>query len=135
MIDVERMKHVDYRRIKVQAIIMNGNHVLMVRPGQGCPWELPGGEAEEGEIPEDALMRTVSEQTDLTVKVTKTLTREKDVHAHHRLILTFLTEPETLVYDPREHCREDLEVDWRSMRSPEMKEEVYDKHLKGKERQ
>jgi ADP-ribose pyrophosphatase YjhB (NUDIX family) len=125
---------VDYRRIKVQAIIMNGHHVLMVRPAHGTAWALPGGEAEEGEIPEDAILRTVAEQTGAAVKVVKILTREKSVHSTHRLVLTFLAELVSLRYDPREQQGE-LEVDWRSLRSPELKEEIYDKHLKGKERQ
>ncbi len=125
---------VDYRRIKVQAIVLNGNHVLMVRGAKGTAWGLPGGEAEEGEIPEDGILRAVAEQTGALIKVVKVLTRQKDVHAEHRLVLTFLAELLTHTYDPIEHQGE-LEVDWRSLRSPELKAEVYDVHLKGKERQ
>ena len=123
----------DYRRIKTQAIIMRGHHILMVRT-PGGHWMLPGGEAEEGETPEDALIRTVATDTGAEIKVIKHLTREKNVHATYRLVLTFLTELENLSYDPTAFSGP-LEVDWRSMRSPELKEEVYDKHLAGKERQ
>ncbi|KAF0195230.1 MAG: NTP pyrophosphohydrolase [Bacillota bacterium] len=123
----------DYRRIRTQAIIMRGHHVLMVRT-PGDHWMLPGGDAEEGETPEDALIRTVSFETGAEIKVIKHLTREKNVHEPYRLVLTFLGELESLSYDPSTYIGP-LEVDWRSMRAPELKEEIYDKHLAGKERQ
>jgi len=105
----------------------------MVRP-PGGQWTLPGGEAEEGEIPEDTLLRTVSIQTGAEIKIIKNLTREKNVHDTYRLVLTFLAELQSQAYDPSTFSGP-LEVDWRSLRSPELKEEIYDKHLAGKERQ
>ena len=123
----------DYRRIWAQAIIMRGHHVLMVRT-PGGHWMLPGGEAEEGETPEDALIRIVSTDTGADIKIIKHLTREKNVHEEYRLVLTFLGELQSMSYDPSVFTGP-LEVDWRSMRAPDLKESIYDKHLAGKERQ
>lgn len=123
----------DYRRIKVEAVLLNGHHVLMVRPQDG-EWGLPSGEAEEGELPEDAVIRVMDELAGVEVKVSRTLNRDKHVRDHYRLVLTFLVEAHAVRYDPREHPGP-WQVDWRSLRSPELKEQIYDKYLAGKERQ
>lgn len=122
----------DYRRIRVAAVLLNGHHVLMVRNEENH-WELPGGEAEEGEMPEDAVIRAVAEQTGAAVKVLKTLHRAKDVHRTHRIELTFLVEA-VGHYDPLTTSGTQ-NADWRSLRSPELKEKIYDRFLAGRERQ
>ncbi|MBT9155416.1 MAG: hypothetical protein DDT37_00383 [Firmicutes bacterium] len=122
----------DYRRIYVQAIVLNGHHVLMVRPLGGV-WALPGGDVEEGETPEDAVRRTVAAQTGADVRVTRHLSREKRNESLHRMVLTFLAEPTLLKFDLVLR-RGTSEVDWRSLRSEELKETIYEKHLSGKER-
>jgi len=123
----------DYRRIYVQAIVLNGHHVLMVRP-QGGVWALPGGDVEEGETPEDAVRRAVAAQVGADVKVTRHLSREKRTESLHRLVLTFLAEPMSSKFDFKMR-RGAFEIDWRSLRSEELKESIYEKHLSGKERQ
>ncbi len=122
----------DYRRIYVQAIILNGHHVLMVRPPGGV-WALPGGDVEEGETPEDAVQRTVAAQIGGDVRVTRHLSREKRNESLHRLVLTFLAEATSPKFGPVSR-RGALEVDWRSLRSEGLKETIYTKHLSGKER-
>jgi len=122
----------DYRKIRVQAVVLNGHYVLMVRELGGA-WVLPGGWVEEGETPEDALLRLLAETTGCAVKVTKHLTREKLNQGETRLLLTFLAEGLSKQYNPREY-KGPLQVDWRSLRSSELREQVYDKHLAGKER-
>lgn len=122
----------DYRRIYVQAIVLNGHHVLMVRPPGGV-WALPGGDVEEGETPEDAVRRTVALQTGAEVRVTRHLSREKRNESLHRMVLTFLAEQHSLKLDPVSR-RGVFEIDWRSLRSEELKESIYEKHLSGKER-
>ncbi|MBT9152259.1 MAG: hypothetical protein DDT35_00473 [Firmicutes bacterium] len=122
----------DYRKIKVQAVILNGQYVLMTRVPGGI-WTLPGGEVEEGETPDTALERVVNEATGCAIKVTKHLSREKVNEEDCRLRLTFLAEGLSKQYDPKGHGGP-LQVDWRSLRSPELKELIYDKHLAGKER-
>jgi len=122
----------DYRKMKVQAVILNGHYVLMVRQAGGI-WGLPCGYVEEGETPDIALLRVVSMTTGYEVRVTKHLTREKLNDENCRLLLTFLAEGISKNYDPKGQGGP-LEVDWRSMRSPGLREEIYDKHLAGKER-
>jgi len=122
----------DYRKMKVQAVILNGHYVLMVRQPGGI-WDLPGGFAEEGETPDIALLRVVSVTTGYEVRVTKHLTREKLNDENCRLVLTFLAEGISKQYDPKAQ-KGPLEVDWRSLRSPELRQEIYTKHLAGKER-
>jgi len=122
----------DYRRIYVQAIVLNGHHVLMVRPSGGV-WALPGGDVEEGETPEDAVRRAVAAQTGAEVRVTRHLSREKRNESLHRMVLTFLAEQYSLKADPLSR-RGTFEIDWRSLRSEELKESIYEKHLSGKER-
>lgn len=122
----------DYRKMKVQAVILNGQYVLMVRQPGGI-WGLPGGYVEEGETPDIGLLRVVSMTTGYEVRVTKHLTREKLNDESCRLLLTFLAEGISKHYDPKAH-KGPLEVDWRSLRSPELREEIYNKHLAGKER-
>ena len=123
----------DYRRIKVEAVLLNGHHVLMVRPEDGV-WALPSGEAEEGELPEDAAIRVMAEAAGVEVKVTRTLNRDKHVRDHHRLVLTFLVEARSQRFEPASG-ESGLLVEWRSLRSPELKEQIYDRYLAGKERQ
>ena len=122
----------DYRRIKVEAVLLNGHHVLMVRPAGGV-WALPSGEAEEGELPEDAIIRVMAETAGFDVKVSRTLNRDKHVREHHRLVLTFLVEARSGRMEPAE-TDSGWQVDWRSLRSPELKEQIYDRYLAGKER-
>ncbi|MDP3058030.1 MAG: NUDIX domain-containing protein [bacterium] len=112
-------------------MLRGNNHVLMVRQPKE-DWRLPGGEAEEGETPEVALERIIKKQTGAEVVITRHLTRAKDVHAEYRLRLTFFASIETQKYDPSIHHGQ-LEVDWRSLRSPELRELIYGKHLKVKE--
>ncbi len=122
----------DYRRIKVEALLLNGHHVLMVRPADGV-WSLPSGEAEEGELPEDAAIRIMAEIAGVEVKVCRTLNRDKHVREHHRLVLTFLVEAQSPRFEPP-RSESGLKVEWRNLRSPELREQIFDKYLAGKER-
>jgi ADP-ribose pyrophosphatase YjhB (NUDIX family) len=129
---MRRLRRMDYRRIKVEAVLLNGHHVLMVRPENGV-WTLPSGEAEEGELPEDAAIRIMAETAGVEVRVSRTLNRDKHVRDHYRLVLTFLVEAQSPRFEPPQG-ESGLEVDWRNLRSPELKEKIYEKYLAGKER-
>lgn len=56
----------------VAAVILNENKVLATQRGYGDYkgwWEFPGGKVEEGETPQQALTREISEELDMTVSV------------------------------------------------------------------
>ena len=62
----------DYPRVGVGAVVLRGEHVLLVRRG-GQPssgkWSLPGGMVELGETTVDAIRREVTEECGCDVRV------------------------------------------------------------------
>ena len=65
------------KRIKVvAAVIRKDNEVLATQRGYGNYkdwWEFPGGKIEEGELPEEALVREIREELDIDIEVTSFL--------------------------------------------------------------
>ena len=61
-----------------KCIIMNGNHVLLVRRGRGSAgegqWDLPGGHIRKGENAVDGVRREVMEEVGLTLETVKKVT-------------------------------------------------------------
>ena len=56
----------------VAAIIKHGNQILATQRGDGDykgKWEFPGGKIEEGESPEQALIREIKEELDVEIRV------------------------------------------------------------------
>lgn len=57
----------------VAAVITSHDRVLLARHGAGHHhaglWEFPGGKVEEGETPEQALVREIKEELDVDVRV------------------------------------------------------------------
>lgn len=56
----------------VAAIIVNNNHILATKRGYGefiNMWEFPGGKVMEGEDREDALLREIKEELDVTINI------------------------------------------------------------------
>jgi len=61
----------------VAAIIVRDGKILATQRGYGeykDGWEFPGGKIEPGELPEDALVREISEELDASIEVVDYLT-------------------------------------------------------------
>lgn len=71
----------------VAAIIKKGNKIFATQRGYGefkDGWEFPGGKIEEGETPEEALVREIKEELDTVIKVEEKLdTIEYDYPTFH----------------------------------------------------
>ena len=67
----------------VAAIIKDGNKVFITQRGHGefkGKWEFPGGQVEEGETGEEAVVREIKEELRSTIKVLKFFGEINDVH-------------------------------------------------------
>lgn len=84
------------RTIRVQAAVMRQDRILLVkhvnhRTGQ-VYWWLPGGGIEDGETPEEAVVREVREETQLEVVVKELIltttdgSRRYDYHTYHTFL-------------------------------------------------
>ena len=71
----------------VAAIIIDGNKVFATQRGYGefkDGWEFPGGKVEEGETPQEALVREIREELDTEIEVGELLdTVEYDYPKFH----------------------------------------------------
>ncbi|WP_313682693.1 NUDIX hydrolase [Pantoea sp.] len=82
----------------VRAFIISENKILMVRESDDGLWSLPGGWADVGDSPAQAVCREVLEETGLNVNVTKLLgVWDRNQHGHpphpwHIYKLIFLCE-------------------------------------------
>lgn len=85
-------------KIDVRAFILRNGKLLMVREAADRLWSLPGGWADVGDRPSEAVRREVEEETGLKVKVTKLLgVWDRNLHGHpplpwHVYKLIFLCE-------------------------------------------
>ncbi len=122
----------DYRRTRVQVLVVRNNHMLMVRDltDDGISlWRLPGADLEEGDLPEDGVERAIATETGMEGKVLDFLHRKNHKEGPYRIVLTYLGELRersgSMGFDPRERTLAPgaLEVSWRSLRNPELREQ------------
>ena len=80
----------------VAAIIIKNNKVFATQRGYGDfkdGWEFPGGKVEEGESPEEALVREIKEELDADIRVGRLLdTVEYDYPDFHLSMKCFMCE-------------------------------------------
>ena len=80
----------------VAAIIVKGKKVFATQRGYGefkDGWEFPGGKIEQGESPEEALIREIREELDVDIKVGRLLeTVEYDYPNFHLTMHCFICE-------------------------------------------
>ena len=80
----------------VAAIIIKDNKVFATQRGYGDfkdGWEFPGGKVEEGESPEEALVREIKEELDADIRVGRLLdTVEYDYPDFHLSMKCFMCE-------------------------------------------
>ena len=85
------MKSIDV----VAAVIVREGKVLATQRGHGehaGGWEFPGGKIEAGETPEEAVVREISEELDVTVAVDSLLVVvDHDYETFHLHMFCFLT--------------------------------------------
>lgn len=89
------------------AAIVQDNKVLATRRGYGAYkdwWEFPGGKLEDGESPEDALIREIREELNVEISVGKLLrTVEYDYPGFHLVMHCFLCSIRSGVLTLNEH--------------------------------
>ena len=97
------MKSIDV----VAAIIVQDGKVLATQRGYGDfvgGWEFPGGKIEQGETPEEALVREIHEELDATIAVDRLFTVvDYDYDAFHLHMRCFLSHVESGALQLHEH--------------------------------
>ena len=80
----------------VAAVIRHGNKIFATQRGYGefkDKWEFPGGKMEDGENPEDALVREIKEELDTDIRVGKLIkTVDTDYPNFHIIMHVFWCE-------------------------------------------
>lgn len=100
------MKHINV----AAAIIRDGNKILSCQRGYGefkDGWEFPGGKLEPGETGEQAIVREIKEELEVTIGNLEYLcTVEHDYETFHLSMQCYLAEIESGEF--REHAHEDM---------------------------
>lgn len=83
-------KKVPHYEIVAAAIRKNGRYLLGKRPSTGLLgglWEFPGGKVEPGETHEEALVRELREEMDITIRVCERIASVKHAYTHFSITL------------------------------------------------
>lgn len=96
----------------VAALMVENNKVLIAARKKGTLqglWEFPGGKIEEGESPEQALIREIREEMEIAISVDKCLmTREYDYPEFHLSMECFICTP----LSSHIHLNDHLGIKW-----------------------
>jgi len=118
------------------AIIEDGGKILAAQRGESMSfsfkWEFPGGKVEEGEKPEDAIVREINEELDIDINVVQSLS--SNVHDYGKMkieLIPFicsmngkdikLNEHSQIIWDFPGNLRE---LDWADADIPVLKEYI-----------
>ncbi|MBO9128397.1 (deoxy)nucleoside triphosphate pyrophosphohydrolase [Bacillus sp. 165] len=72
-------------------------------------WEFPGGKIEEGELPQESLVREIKEELDCTVNVYELI--EDTIYEYENVIVNLLTY-KTKITEGKPKAREHAELKW-----------------------
>lgn len=103
-----RKKKIPHHQIVVGVIIdTKTNHILISKRRQdvmlGGLWEFPGGKVHENESLSQALIREITEETGIQVRILKELSTVKHAYSHFKITLTaFACEYINGIANPRE---------------------------------
>ncbi|UQD51180.1 8-oxo-dGTP diphosphatase MutT [Bacillus methanolicus] len=98
----------------VGAVIYNEQHEILCAlrsPKMSLPhvWEFPGGKMEEGETPEEALVREIHEELGCTIQVHEKI--EETYHEYPSVIVHLLTYKAKIV-EGNPQAKEHAELEW-----------------------
>ena len=72
-------------------VVYKDSHVLITRRKSsgllGGLWEFPGGRVKRGETPEEACLREIKEEVNLSVDIIEPLTRVRHAYTHFRIVM------------------------------------------------
>ncbi len=102
------------RKLVVAGLLVKGDRILLTQrtKDQSMPlkWEFPGGKIEQGESPEQALVRELGEELGVQVLVGRIF--EVVSHAYPEFDLLMLVYPCRLVGNAQPTCREVADLVW-----------------------
>jgi len=118
---------------RAQALVIRGNKILMVkhtcRSGDNVHYCLPGGGIEEGETPEQAALRELQEECNVTGTIIRKSSEWADPYSDDKHFYTYHIDigdqSPTLGYDPEVEEQYLIEVRWLALDEMSEKDRAY----------
>jgi A/G-specific adenine glycosylase len=85
-----KRKQVPTYQIAVGVVLKNDRMLITLRKPEGLLgglWEFPGGKTEEGESSEQACLREIKEETNLDIRVERSLAMIKHAYTHFKIVM------------------------------------------------